>query len=167
MSVKLTHKHLPKSKYTLPAPDATRPFAAVRVPLDRRHQALSKAWGNRDRPGQSTAETVKHVSQVSNADNCAMDLSQMSDSTEQVVVASVVRMPRLGKGILEKRSWWSDSLENEQPSKAYQCTHLWLTFPSDPGSAMAMKSKIMLCCTHLRFAADEGGSQGGAPDPSA
>jgi hypothetical protein len=118
-------------------------------------------------PGQSTPEAVKHVSQVPNADNCAMDLSQMSDSTEQVVAASVVRMPRLGKWILEKRSWWSDSLENEQPSKAYQCTHLWLTFHSDPGSAMAMKSKIMLCCTHLRFAADEGGSQGGAPDPSA
>ncbi|PMD52195.1 uncharacterized protein K444DRAFT_255892 [Hyaloscypha bicolor E] len=139
MSFKLIHQHLPKSKYTLPAPHATRPFAAVRVPLYRRHQALSKAWGNRDRPDQSTPETVKHVSRVPNADNCAMNLSQMSDSIEQVV-----RMPRPGKGILEKRSWWSDSLENEQPSKAYQCTRLWLTFHSDPGSAMAMESNHAL-----------------------
>jgi hypothetical protein len=103
----------------------------------------------------------------------ALYLSQISDSIEQVVVATKVRMARVGGGALEPSSWWPDFVENEQPSKAYQCKLLRLTLLSDPGSAMAMKSIFMLCCTHLRFAAEEGERCGGGScqekrlDPSA
>jgi hypothetical protein len=63
-----------------------------------------------------------------NADNCTLNatparyLSQISDSIEQVVVvtmATLVRMARLGRGDLGASSWWSDSLENEQPSRHF------------------------------------------------
>ena len=105
MSIKLIQQqHLPKSKYTLSAPHATRPHVAARVPLHCRPRALSKAWGNRER--SQTSADLKPRNMFPSADNCTLNamsalfLSHISDSIEQVVLGTVVRMAGLGRDIL-------------------------------------------------------------------